>query len=273
MKEERIEEIIRSLSNRRTFKRIKVPSGFRPGKALVLTIADAHFGKGRIPDFDDFLQKAISKTSNRNCEFVLCLLGDEIEGNNLKQGHNPYADMDIQEQLEVALSSFEDIIGNLGREFPKVKVLCTPGNHGNFGVKSDNWDLILYRLLERSFREWEHVDFTYPKNDHFLMTYRKIFIHHGKVKGGESALRRLVCDWALRFKSRVFLFGHWHRVRFYKVGSLDVFQAGTFLERSSYGEENFGSDENAQWFFEMGRDDSVEWLVPIESVKERRTRK
>ena len=141
-------------------KRIEVP---------VLCIGDTHFGhyhphgefaysveigKRRLHQaVDKFIETTNDRrTSAKLEELRLYLIGDIIEGENMRQGHAHSIEGPLLKQAifwgPEALSSI--IIKLLG-EFRKIKIVAVPGNHGRNGPPrgdahpATNWDRVCYQ--------------------------------------------------------------------------------------------------------------------------------
>ena len=101
---------------------------------------------------DKFIATTIDRrTSAKIDEVRLYVIGDMVEGENMRQGHAHGIEANVFEQaMFYAPSALSAVIIKLLGTFQKIKVVAVPGNHGRNGPpKSDahahtNWDRVCY---------------------------------------------------------------------------------------------------------------------------------
>lgn len=146
--------------NASSAKRVEIP---------VFCVGDTHFGYhapfGRFQytveigtkrmhmAVDKFLDTVRDRrTSARIEECRLYVIGDMVEGENMRQGHGHHIEGPVIQQACVwAPEALSAVVIKLLGEFSKLKIVAVPGNHGRNGPpKTDahpatNWDRVCYQ--------------------------------------------------------------------------------------------------------------------------------
>jgi len=86
--------------------------------------------------------------------------------------------------FDVALPGLEYVISNLAQNFNTVGVRCVWGNHGvvsRDNALTTNWDYMIYKILEREYRNNPHVEFSVPSQFYHIQDVMgwKFFLTHG----------------------------------------------------------------------------------------------
>lgn len=176
-------------------------------RSLVAHISDTHFGSNidskEMHGLNEFnwtiasrrLALLVTQIENykpeyrKNTELVLQINGDIIAG----QIHNQEWFVDLlTTQFAGTLNILSQAISHLATKFPKVRVICTPGNHGRNVGKADRgratvqkWDsyenMIYIALNNELSKEHKNVEFTIPESPFALYKVQGhyVFQTHG----------------------------------------------------------------------------------------------
>lgn len=157
-------------------------------RSLVVHVSDTHFGcntsKGELNNLNEFnwtiaarrtawlIDQAVTyKPQYRDqTELVLLINGDIIAG----MIHDQEWAVDLlTTQFSGALSIFSQAITFAARHFKKVRVICTPGNHGRAMHKTskdrasvhkwDSYENMLYVGLREITKGYPNIEFTIPE--------------------------------------------------------------------------------------------------------------
>lgn len=175
-------------------------------RSLVVHFSDTHYGcnisKGEMNDLNEFnwtiaarrsawfIDQAVTyKPQYRDqTELVLLLNGDIIAG----MIHNQEWAVDLlTTQFSGAMSIFSQAISYAARHFKKVRVICTPGNHGRAMHKTskdrasvhkwDSYENMLYIGLRELTKACPNVDFVIPESPYAIVDIQghKFLVTHG----------------------------------------------------------------------------------------------
>jgi predicted phosphodiesterase len=177
-------------------------------------------------------------------EIVLLLGGDLIGGIIHNQEGNDY-DV-ITHQVNGALSYFIQAFNHLKAFYPKVRVVCQPGNHGRMmhkaskdramSQKYDSYENIIFYALAKKFENDAKVEIVVPKTPYadVMVQGHRLFMSHGDtvfVTGnpGKSINTESIDKQVLRTNAdqvknggkpfEVFVFGHVHQAAHFQVSS------------------------------------------------------
>ena len=166
---------------------------------------------------------------------VVNLLGDFVSGGL----HPELAKTDAEEMIPSALRARDLLVGALDRmrrEFGRVYVPCTSGNHGRATPKPEfkryswkNFDFLIYQLLARHFEALGQTDIRFDIPDsnevHYRVYGQRYLAMHGDmlgVKGGDGIIGSIgpimrgevkvgKQSAAIGRDYDVLLMGHWHQ--------------------------------------------------------------
>ncbi|WP_345198560.1 hypothetical protein [Kistimonas scapharcae] len=163
---------------------------------------------------------------------VLCLAGDMVSGNiheELAQSNDAHIMNTVvhwSEQLSAGVALLADTFG-------KVHVPCVTGNHGrntrkprNKGRAEDNFDWLIYKLIEREFRNDPRVTFQIPNNSdcRFNIFSTRYQLSHGdQFRGGNGIAgifspimrgdhQKRKRETSINTPYDVLIMGHWHQL-------------------------------------------------------------
>ncbi|MGH7974934.1 MAG: hypothetical protein ACREBR_05370 [bacterium] len=178
-------------------------------------------------------------------EEIVLLLGGDLIGGIIHNQEGPDYDL-ITFQVNGALSYFIQAFEHLKAYYPKVRVVCQPGNHGRMmhkqskdralSQKYDSYENIIFYSLATHFRNDPKVEIVVPKTPYAEVTVQghRIYMTHGdgvfitgnpgksintdnidkqvqRVNGHESNAGRKPFE--------VFVFGHVHQAAHFQVSS------------------------------------------------------
>lgn len=174
-------------------------------RTVVAHVSDTHIGvvinkeeMGELNEFNPtiasrrfaayFQQVAEYKIEHRDeTDLVLVFNGDITAGiiHNQEWGVLPMAS-----QHGLALRILSQGISYLSQYYPKIRVVCTAGNHGKFmhkenkgrqmSQKWDGFDTVLYESLQEVFRSNKNISFHIPKTPYALLDiqgHKALFTH------------------------------------------------------------------------------------------------
>jgi hypothetical protein len=199
----------------------------------------------------------------------LLLNGDVIEG---LLGHDQADGAPLSEQC-VAFTRFAaDVIAYLAAAFPQVHVFCETGNHGRNKLRHEGratnqkWDsteTVLYKFLERLFRDVGNVRFSIPKSQeiviplfdkHMLMTHGDTALKLGppdtKAELYEAALNRMNGNLTYGAHIDLLTIGHYHTPRhmIFKRGEAVV--NGALVPPNGFARAMGAETPCGQWIWE-----------------------
>ena len=122
-------------------KRSKKPRRQLSGPGtMVLNLNDTQIGKTagggtdatleRLDQYFDLAKERIRENRQQVGDLVILLGGDLVEGCNIFPNHSFQIDRDRRAQIRTMTGVVLDMLDRLAPEFPSVRLLATPGNHG-----------------------------------------------------------------------------------------------------------------------------------------------
>lgn len=237
-------------------------------------------------------------------EEIVLLLGGDLIGGIIHNQEGPDYDL-ITYQVNGALSYFVQAFERLKGWYPKVRVVCQPGNHGRMmhkqskdralSQKYDSFENIIFYALSTYFKNDPKVEIVVPKTPYAEVTVQghRIYMTHGdgvfitgnpgksintdnidkqvqRVNGQESN--------ACRKPFEVFVFGHVHQAAHFQVSS----GAHIIINGSMIGTDSFAQgvgitgNNPVQVMWEMNQKFAVgdsRWLFVSAGDKEARYEK
>ncbi len=196
-------------------------------------------------------------------EEIVLLLGGDLIGGVIHNQEGPDYDL-ITFQVNGALSYFIQAFEHLKTFYPKVRVVCQPGNHGRMmhkqskdralSQKYDSFENIIFYALSKYFSNDPKVEIIVPKTPYADVTVQghRIFMSHGDgvfITGNpgksintdniDKQVQRVNAE--ERNKNRkpfeVFVFGHVHQAAHFQVSSgAHIIINGSMIGTDSYAQ-------------------------------------
>jgi len=234
-------------------------------------------------------------------EEVVLLLGGDLIGGIIHNQEGPDYDL-ITFQVNGALSYFIQAFEHLKAFYPKVRVVCQPGNHGRMmhkqskdralSQKYDSYENIIFFALSKYFSKDPKVEIVVPKTPYAEVTVQghRIYMTHGDgvfITGnpGKSINTDNIDKQVQRVNAEehnhnrkpfeVFVFGHVHQAAHFQVSS----GAHIIINGSMIGTDSFAqgvgitSNNPVQVMWEMNSKFAVgdsRWLFVSAGDKEKR---
>lgn len=204
------------IRNRKTTRPSQRPSG---DGTLVLNLNDTQTGKDagggtpalleRLDHFFDLAQEKVRVERKSVGDLVILLGGDLVEGCNIFPSQPYQIDLDRRAQIRTTMGIVLAMLDRLAPEFPKVRLLAVPGNHGEHRAngkrlnRHDNDDQLVAegvalaaerdpRLSHVAFNiAYEEAALTMNIQNHILA------LTHGSVygKGGSGGPEQKAYNW------------------------------------------------------------------------------
>lgn len=254
-------------------------------KILCVTLSDIHIGKKNdVYNFDVFLNKldilfnSIAKTITEKyiSKLVIFGIGDWVDGQSIYPGHSNFICMNVAEQAIQGAKHFADVIFKLSLLVNEIEFVGVSGNHGRPGKKgestlSDNFDYILYKILEVHLKSVNNIRFTISED-------WKVFVNVGSLTimafhGDETAqgnplanMPKAVAEWASMWRKMASGFdaavcGHFHTpVMGIDVNGIELFINGSFVDSDDYAEKKIRK---------LNRSGQVTWIVQGDKIIDR----
>lgn len=288
-------------------------------RSVVVALTDLHFGTnvdsaelGGKNEFNwtvgarrfgfimEQLQTYKMELRHLHSEIVL-LLGGDLIGGIIHNQEGPDYDL-ITFQVNGALSYFIQAFEHLKAYYPKVRVVCQPGNHGRMmhkqskdralSQKYDSYENIIFYALSKYFSKDPKVEIVVPKTPYAEVTVQghRIYMTHGDgvfITGnpGKSINTDNIDKQVQRVNSEehksgkkpfeIFVFGHVHQAAHFQVSS----GAHIIINGSMIGTDSFAqgvgitSNNPVQVMWEMNSKFAVgdsRWLFVSAGDKEKR---
>lgn len=214
-------------------------------------------------------------------DIYLFPLGDIATGTEIYENQQADIHLNLQEQVEVAVTALYDLIEYLAGEFNTVQVRAVPGNHGTdkpSAAIGANTDLEVYFAVDFALRKAgvDNVDFRYTQTHEYLNTTVRDWRFH--VRHGHDEMEhvdetsRSQSDWrGLRdeFQYDAAMKGHHHSPAFHKVmNRYPVFSSpspkpgGEFP--SKIGKPDVSRTKDLGWVFGVSDDRPVTWQFLVD---------
>lgn len=248
-------------------------------RSVVVALTDLHFGtnvdKAELGDKNEFnwnisarrfgfiveqLQTYKIEQRNTHEELVL-LLGGDLIGGVIHNQEGPDYDL-IVFQIIGAVSYFVQALDYLRAFYPKIRVVCQPGNHGRMMHKSskdralaqkyDSFENLIFSHLSLAFRHDTKIEFIVQKTPYADVTIQghRVFMSHGDTvfmtgNPGKSINTDNLDKQTLRVNAdeikngrkpfELFVFGHVHQAAHVQVSS----GAHVIINGSMIGTDSF----------------------------------
>ncbi len=237
-------------------------------------------------------------------EEVVLLLGGDLIGGIIHNQEGTDYDL-ITFQVNGALSYFIQAFNHLKAFYPKVRVVCQPGNHGRMmhkqskdralSQKYDSFENIIFYALARKFENDPKVEIIVPKTPYAEVTVQghRIYMTHGDgvfITGNpgksintdniDKQIQRVNAEESNKDRKpfEVFVFGHVHQAAHFQVSS----GAHVIINGSMIGTDSFAqgvgimSNNPVQVMWEMNSKFAVgdsRWLFVSAGDNEKRLEK
>lgn len=169
-----------------------------------------------------FVEKALSITNLQRAhhpvrECHILFGGDMVENTTIFPGQAWEVEAATFAQMFTAADTMEAVVRSALENFDRVSVTAEPGNHGRVGSKrdgvprGDNWDRVLYRVVEDRFKGEKRLSWTCEDHWHQrfeIGNYRGVLVHGDEFKG---------------FGGQIPMYGILRKVNSWKSGVLPAF--------------------------------------------------
>jgi len=182
-------------------------------------IYNTDIGKGMMNGLQADVVYNLNKGKIKNLKIFI--LGDTIDGDSIYKNQAFRIEKPAVEQIRDAVTSISKLIKDIANEGITVDVYCIRGNHGisNYNnVVEDNWDNIVYDMLELVFNNNDNVTINHYKTNEALIELpdRQAVILHGddlneqiKTSSGLKQFRGICGKYKLNDGDLV-IAGHYH---------------------------------------------------------------
>lgn len=200
----------------KTSKTRRKPSNKSLGGVPVLLCSDWHWGEVVRPEevmhvnafnmdiansradrvFDKTLEILTTHMSGQHYEGMVLALGGDMVSGNIHEELRETNEKGIMEVMMALALKLREKILMVSKEFPDVMIPCVSGNHGRLsqkwrakGKQKDNFDFMVYTMLQDMFRDTPNVRFVIPEaTDVPFSTYHVNYLltHGDQFKVGSS---------------------------------------------------------------------------------------
>lgn len=180
---------------------------------------DTKIAKQRILDLTIKVLKELDSNNAKN--LVVLLGGDIVDGDAIYKNHIFHVDIPAITQVKEATEALHNMFVMFNNNNVELDVYCVRGNHGivNYNnVEVDNWDNVVYDMLELAFKDDYMTRIYHGREDSMLIDFgdRKGVLMHGNemssqisTPSGVSSFRGLCSRYYLDRGDLVFV-GHLH---------------------------------------------------------------
>lgn len=144
-----------------------------------------------------FIEKALHITEIQRAdhpvrEVHVLFGGDMVENTHTFPGQAFEVEAATFEQVMAAANTMEAVVRAALENFEHVSVTAEPGNHGRIGgirdgvPKGDNWDRVLYKIVEERFRGEKRLSWVCENHWHQrfeIGAYKAVLVHGDEFKG------------------------------------------------------------------------------------------
>jgi hypothetical protein len=235
---------------------------------------------------------------------VVFLLGGDLIGGIIHNQEGPDYDL-ITHQVNGALSYFIQGFEYVKNFFPKIRIVCQPGNHGRMMHKSDkgralsqkydSYENIIFYALSKYFSKDPKVEVIVPKSPYAELRVQKhrVYMTHGDGvfatgNPGKSINTERIEVQAHRVNEeernkkrkpfRLFIFGHVHQAAHFQTNSgIQIIINGSMIGEDSFAQGvGVFSNNPVQIMWETNSKFVVgdsRWLFVAEADKEKKYEK
>lgn len=257
-------------------------------RTVVLLLSDLHFGSDLLSLDNPIPYRAIEEARRlefvtretidykpqyrANTELLLLLNGDLLDG----AIHDLNNTATITEQMIVCWKYFQPMMAWFSKTFPKVRVVCTTGNHSRIttynarratSAKYNSYETILYYGLKEMCSSLSNVEFFIPFMPVAMVDVygNKILVSHSdtEIKIGHpdnqaaqnaAILDKINSTELYGSKFEVAAFGHWHTGRVHYKNPRTVFNAALVPPNGHARTMGYIGEASGQMLFECTPD-------------------
>lgn len=234
-------------------------------------------------------------------EEVVFLLGGDLIGGIIHNQEGPDYDL-ITYQIAGAVSYFIQGFNHVKAFYPKIRIVCQPGNHGRMmhkedkgralSQKYDSFENIIFNTLSHVFKNDPKVEIIVPKSPYAEVTVQghRIYMTHGdgvfstgnpgksiNTEKIEQQVHRINEEERLKNRKpfELFVFGHVHQAAHFQTNSgTQILINGSMIGTDSYAQGvGIMSSNPVQVMWEMNSKFAVgdsRWLFVSAADKEQR---
>lgn len=204
------------------------------------------------------------------------LLGDIIDGDGIFASQPYEIDQTVVDQAVTAFQTLSGSISDWSTLVPRVSVHAICGNHGLVrynGSPRDNWEYLVYKLMEMQLKEHSNVAFNIDRSPFSIvnvMGWGFLLTHGDEIKGRIplNHAARLEGDWRAMLKTTSFdyyIFGHHHRQGNLETNGGEIFCNGCWPGGSGYsiGKLQLLS-RPTQLVFGLTEDEGITWRYRVD---------
>ena len=257
----------------------------------VIVIGDDHAG-AKTPSFNskvykkrfDVLFQSVMRITelHRNMyplnDLVILDVGDNVQGENPYQGSTIGAvECGAVEQVyDLALPTLAGLLCSFKQEFKTIKFYGVRGNHGKLSriaPQTSNWDLALYRALEKAkLPDGIEIHFSDEFNQIVEIEGFRFFVFHGdQIRNAPFgipyfALIRAVKDWYVTFGGFPYaVAGHFHKEDYLRVTSeTKLLINGALVTDDPYTLEQIKTSTIPNhWTFGVHKKHGISWIYSL----------
>jgi len=268
----------------------KVTKRISEGTAAVLALSDLHFGEiikdqsGKVvfdtskayERIENLTQEVLQTlTDNEITEIYLMMLGDMVDGDSIYKNHLFYVEKAAVEQVKDVVSALTGMIKTFTEYGIYVNVHAVRGNHGITNYKNlemDNWDNVVYDMIDLTFSEDELVNVNHYQTDEAKVPVmdRHIVLYHGDNLGDQiktaSGLKsfRGICGKHKLYDGDIIMVGHLHQFGVeYDQGKM-LIRNGSITDTSEYAFKLNMYSEPCQVLLIINVDEQYPIIIPAE---------
>lgn len=227
--------------------------------------------------------KAIHERAFPITKLVVLMLGDLIDGVDMRRGHAHRVDLNAAtKQVLVLVHALGQVLADLATVFPSIEVVSVPGNHGRVGeygvnLAMDNWDFMASKMLEVTLSQAPNVRFTVRSQKYALLEIGPLttYIAHGddvgSGGGGFAGLpvygiaRAAAKDTGLHNRILdLYVIGHYHSANDLMLNGARVLMNGAWDGGDDFSVSRIkAASIPEQWAFGVHPDKGVTWQYRI----------
>ena len=256
----------------------------------VLLLSDLHFGEiikdehGNViydtetaeERMEDLFDNVVSIMEERELDTIhICMLGDMVDGDSIYRNHLFRVEKAAIDQVKDVVRSVVENVNKLTNLGYSVLVDAVRGNHGITNYKNleeDNWDNVVYDMLDLVFRDNEDVEFNHFQTDQAKINVldRDVVLYHGERLGDQiktaSGLRnfRGICGRHKLQERDIVCVGHLHEFGIESDQGKYLIRNGGLPDASEYAIKLNLFSKPEQTLLILQEDADYPEIIPIE---------
>lgn len=211
----------------------------------------------------------------------LLLGGDIVTGEGIYEGQPWDTELTLDKQIDLAVEVFFAQIRRLAARFPRVQVVCVPGNHGEIRVKSPsggaNADLFVYGFLDMLVRNSDLDNVTFIRNEStsFVNFSMRDDRWRGHLRHGQDSLSHVgtassLNRWGAWHRSNQFDIGyrgHYHEFKVEPMDGIPIIEGGSIAPPGDYAEGlGYGGSRPGAVIHGVSDSRPLSWLYPVDFI-------